>query len=124
LWHRILTHDLPLYFPEADRFHRSSRGDWFRAFLEAFPSPHMITAMDKDAFIAAAWPVIGRRVFISSTVARLRHFATVLGLMPSSRLSCASPQSRPRTDGGRAFDLRSFGPALEPMAGRPSLVLL
>jgi hypothetical protein len=62
LWHRILTHYLPLYFPEADRFHRSSRGDWFLAFLEAFPSPHMITAMDKDAFVAAAWPVIGRRV--------------------------------------------------------------
>jgi len=26
LWHRILTHYLPLYFPEADRFHRSPRG--------------------------------------------------------------------------------------------------
>jgi hypothetical protein len=25
LWHRVLTHYLPLYFPEADRFHRSSR---------------------------------------------------------------------------------------------------
>ncbi len=25
LWHRILTHYLPLYFPEADRYHRSSR---------------------------------------------------------------------------------------------------
>ena len=62
LWHRILTHYLPLYFPEADRFHRSSRGDWFLAFLEAFPSPYIIAAMDKDAFIEAAWPVIGRRV--------------------------------------------------------------
>lgn len=62
LWHRILTHYLPLYFPEADRFHRSSRGDWFFAFLEAFPSPHMITAMDKETFIQVAWPVIGRRV--------------------------------------------------------------
>lgn len=29
-------------------------------------------------------------VFISSTVARFRHFATVLGLMPNSLLSCAS----------------------------------
>ncbi|MBM2347089.1 hypothetical protein JQX24_17995 [Marivita cryptomonadis] len=29
-------------------------------------------------------------VFKSSTVARLRHFATVLGLMPSSLLNCAS----------------------------------
>ncbi len=62
LWHRILTHYLPLYFPEADRFHRSSRGDWFLAFLEAFPSLHMITAMEKDEFIAEAWPVVGRRV--------------------------------------------------------------
>ena len=62
LWHRILTHYLPLYFPEADRFHRSSRSDWFLAFLEAFPSPHFIAAMDKEAFIAAAWTVVGRRV--------------------------------------------------------------
>jgi transposase len=62
LWHRILTHYLPLYFPEADRYHRSSRTDWFLAFLEAFPSPHFIAAMDKEAFIASAWTVVGRRV--------------------------------------------------------------
>jgi hypothetical protein len=71
LWHRILTHYPPLYFPEADRFHRSSRGDWFLAFLEAFPSPHMITAMDKDAFVAAAWPVIGRRVSKAALLANI-----------------------------------------------------
>lgn len=62
LWHRILTHYLPLYFPEADRFHRSSRGDWFFAFLERYPSPHLISAMDRDAFIAEAWDIMGRRV--------------------------------------------------------------
>lgn len=62
LWHRILTHYLPLYFPEAERFHRSPRSDWFLAFLEQFPSPHMITALSKDAFIAAAWDVVGRKV--------------------------------------------------------------
>jgi transposase len=62
LWHRILTHYLPLYVPEADRFHRSSRSDWFLAFLKAFPSPHIITAMDKETFIESARPVIGRRV--------------------------------------------------------------
>ena len=45
-------------------------------------------------------------VFISSTVARLRPIATVLALPPSSRLGCAGPLSRPRTDGRRAFDLR------------------
>jgi transposase len=62
LWHRILTHYLPLYFPEADRFHRSSRSDWLLAFLERYPSPHFISAMSREAFIADAWNVIGRRV--------------------------------------------------------------
>lgn len=62
LWHRILTHYLPLYFPEADRFHRSSRGDWFFAFLERYPSPHLISVMDREAFIAEAWDVVGRKV--------------------------------------------------------------
>ena len=62
LWHRILTHYLPLYFPEADRFHRRSRSDWFFAFLERYPSPHFIAAMSKDAFTADAWDVVGRKV--------------------------------------------------------------
>lgn len=62
LWHRILTHYLPLYFPEAERFHRSARSDWFLAFLEQFPSPHMISAMTKEAFIDEAWNVVGRKV--------------------------------------------------------------
>jgi len=62
LWHRVLTHYLPLYFPEADRFHRSSRSDWFLAFLERYPSPHFIASMGKEAFIADAWETVGRRV--------------------------------------------------------------
>ena len=62
LWHRVLTHYLPLYFPEADRFYRSSRSDWFFAFLERYPSPHLIAAMGKAAFTTDAWDVIGRKV--------------------------------------------------------------
>ena len=34
--HRLLTHYLPLYFPEIDRFRRSNRSDWFFAFLDRF----------------------------------------------------------------------------------------
>jgi len=49
LWHGILTHYLPLYFPEAERFHRSSRTDWFLAFLEKYPSPHVISVSTKPA---------------------------------------------------------------------------
>ena len=62
LWHRILTHYLPLYFPEAERFHRSSRTDWFLAFLEKHPSPQMISDMGREAFVADAWEVVGRKV--------------------------------------------------------------
>ena len=60
LWHRILTHYLPLYSPEGERFHRSSRTDWFLAFLEKYPTPQMITAMSREDFIADAWQVVGR----------------------------------------------------------------
>lgn len=62
LWHRLLTHYLPLYFPEAERFRGAARSDWFLAFLEMFPTPALITALDKEAFVAAAWDVVGRKV--------------------------------------------------------------
>jgi transposase len=60
--HRILTHYLPLYFPEIDRFRHNSRADWFFAFLDRFPTPAHVTALSKEAFIAAAWDVVGRKV--------------------------------------------------------------
>ncbi len=60
--HRILTHYLPLYFREVDRFRHNSRSDWFFAFLDRFPTPASITALSKEAFIAAAWDVVGRKV--------------------------------------------------------------
>jgi len=60
--HRIMTHYLPLYFPEIERFRNNTRSDWFFAFLEAFPTPASITAYSKEDFIAAAWTVVGRKV--------------------------------------------------------------
>lgn len=60
--HRILTHYLPLYFPEIDRFRSNTRSDWFFAFLEVFPTPASITTLTKEAFIEAAWNVVGRKV--------------------------------------------------------------
>jgi Transposase IS116/IS110/IS902 family len=59
---RILTHYLPLYFPEAERFRHNSRGDWFFAFLDRFPTPASITVLSREAFVAAAWDVVGRKV--------------------------------------------------------------
>lgn len=60
--HRLLTHYLPLYFPEIDRFRQNSRSDWFFAFLDRFPTPASILALEKEAFIKAAWTVVGRKV--------------------------------------------------------------
>jgi len=60
--HRILTHYLPLYFPEIERFRGNSRSDWFFAFLDRFPTPDSITALGKEGFIRAAWDVVGRKV--------------------------------------------------------------
>jgi transposase len=61
-WHRILTHYLPLYFPEIARFAGNSRSGWFLALIERFPTPTSITTLDREAFSAAAWPLIGRKV--------------------------------------------------------------
>jgi transposase len=62
LWHRLLTHYLPLYFPEIVRFAGNSRSDWFLAFLAQFPTPASIRALSKEDFIDAAWDVVGKKV--------------------------------------------------------------
>jgi transposase len=62
LWHRLLTHYLPLYFPEIARFAGNSRSDWSLAFLEQFPTPASITAFAKEEFVSAAWDVVGKKV--------------------------------------------------------------
>lgn len=60
--HRLQTHYLPLYFPEIDRFRQSGRSDWFLAFLDHFPTPANVVALSKEAFIEAAWTIVGRKV--------------------------------------------------------------
>jgi transposase len=81
LWHRLLTHYLPLYFPEAERFQGNSRSDWFLAFLEKFPTPGSITVLSKEAFIEAAWDVVGRKVSKPRLLADLYETArTSVGL--------------------------------------------
>ncbi len=61
-WHRILTHYLPLYFPEIERFAGNSRSDWFLALLERFPTPASITVLGQEAFASEAWSLVGRKV--------------------------------------------------------------
>jgi hypothetical protein len=39
LQHSLLTHHLPLYFPEAERYLHSSRAEWFTELLLFTPCP-------------------------------------------------------------------------------------
>lgn len=103
LWHRVLTHYLPLYFPEADRFHRSSRSDWFFAFLERYPSPHFISAMSKQAFIEDAWDAVGRRVSKERLLADIYATATSSVGLPATQDSDAIAMFRMVLAEGRSL---------------------
>lgn len=54
LQHAIVTHHLPLYFPEAERYLHSSRAEWFTNVLQLTPCPAAVRQYSKTAFIAAA----------------------------------------------------------------------
>ena len=62
LQHSLLTHCLPLYFPEMDRYWHTSRSEWFIRFLLRFPLPTSICALEQEEFIDQAWGVVGRKV--------------------------------------------------------------
>jgi transposase len=60
--HRLLTHYLPLYFPEIARYHSSSRSVWLWNLLLEFPTPRSMTRLSKDEFVQKAWNLVGRKV--------------------------------------------------------------
>jgi len=60
--HSIMTHYLPLYFPEAERYYTNSRAQWFTHLLHRFPCPAAITRYSHTAFEHEAWTVVGRKV--------------------------------------------------------------
>jgi transposase len=64
LQHSIVTHHLPLYFPEAERYLHSSRAEWFtELLLFTTPCPAAVRRYTKAAFVAAAREQIaGRKV--------------------------------------------------------------
>jgi transposase len=60
--HRLLTHYLPLYFPEIARYHNCSRSEWLWSLLIEFPTPQSMTRLSKGDFVRRAWPLVGRKV--------------------------------------------------------------
>jgi hypothetical protein len=65
--HRLLTHYLPLYFPEIERYYHASRSEWLLAFLQVFPTPALIARPSMEDFVQQAWAVVGRKVPTKST---------------------------------------------------------
>ena len=63
LHHSLVTHYLPLYFPEAERYLHSTRAAWFTELLLFTPCPAAVRRYSKAAFVAAASAQIaGRKV--------------------------------------------------------------
>lgn len=60
--HSLLTHFLPLYWPEFARYWHASRSVHFVETLLAYPTPASIRASTLEAFLSAASPVVGRKV--------------------------------------------------------------
>jgi transposase len=60
--HRLLTHYLPLYFPEIERHYHASRSAWLLDLLHAFPTPALIASLSVEQFVELAWPIVGRKI--------------------------------------------------------------
>jgi hypothetical protein len=60
--HSIMTHYLPLYFPEAAKYFHTSRAEWFTSLMMTFPNPAAVLKHSQAAFIKAAQAVSGRKV--------------------------------------------------------------
>jgi transposase len=59
VYHSIVTHHLPLFFPEAEPYLHTSRANWFPEVLRLTPCPAAVRQYSKDAFIAAAVERVG-----------------------------------------------------------------
>ncbi len=51
VYHALMTHYLPLYFPEAEPFIASSRSEWFLDVFHLAPCPADVLAFTKAAFL-------------------------------------------------------------------------
>lgn len=60
--HSIINHHVPLYFPEMYKYWSTSRSEWWIRFMLEFPTPAHVQRLTREAFIQAAWDLVGRKV--------------------------------------------------------------
>lgn len=71
LQHSLLTHYLPLYFPELERYFQTTHADWFARFLLRFPTAASIRTLSFEQFKVEAWDIVGRKVNKSAWIHEL-----------------------------------------------------
>lgn len=59
--HSIMTHFLPMYFPEVDKYYYTSRALWFSSLLLRFPCPSSVLKYSLEEFMEAAQDVAGSK---------------------------------------------------------------
>lgn len=89
VWHRLRNHYFALYFPEIERFIRSSHVDWLIEFLHHFPTPAAITALAPQQFTEQAWKLVGRKVNKTALLAEIYTTAQRSVGVPVALDSCA-----------------------------------
>ena len=75
VWHRLRNHYFAMYFPEIERFIRSSHVDWLVEFLHHFPTPATITSLSPQQFSEQAWKLVGRKVNKTALLAEIYMIA-------------------------------------------------
>jgi hypothetical protein len=88
---------------EIARFAGNSRSDWFLALIEQFPTPATITALDREAFSAAAWPLIGRKVSKARLINDIYETASASTALPVPEDSAAITMFRMVIAQGRSL---------------------
>lgn len=89
LQHSILTHYLPLYFPEMGKWWHSTRADWWINYLLHFPVPGSVTRYSLEEYCEVASPVIGRKVNKQAKLVELYETAKASMGLPITEESLA-----------------------------------
>lgn len=87
--HSLINHGLPLYFPEMHRYWASTRNEWFIRFLMEFPTPAHVRSLSQDAFVTAAWDLVGRKVNKRAKLEEIWEFAGSSAALPHAPDSLA-----------------------------------
>jgi transposase len=87
--HSLVNHGLPLYFPEMHRYWATTRNEWFVRFLLEFPTPAHVRSLSKEAFVLAAWDLVGRKVNKSAKLEEIWETAGASAALPHAPDSLA-----------------------------------